>query len=205
LYIDKTRKENDDYKLRYLCDDPNDPYGILEVLRTEKIKDFDPYKYLDEKILKTNLGIPDGIMAIKQSLIGTNWRRWLTDIESGQTLISTKSAMMRTNIKPRYGIMNLDNGELIKDVRYQAEAPRSYVHTTARDDAGKKKRYVFQKYMFALGDGRFDQNEYFYFLYLIDSITNRQSENYLKGKYYEGRDGDAFIQEMLRRGELVRI
>jgi hypothetical protein len=54
LYIDKTVKSDDDYKIRYTCDDSNDPFGILDAIKNTKPQD---YKYLDF-ILKERLHIP---------------------------------------------------------------------------------------------------------------------------------------------------
>jgi hypothetical protein len=65
LYVDKTTKEDNDYKQRFLCDDADDPFGILEILRVQKKPD-DLYKYLDGFTLKQRLGIPEGILAIKK-------------------------------------------------------------------------------------------------------------------------------------------
>jgi hypothetical protein len=204
LYIDKASKENDDYKQRFICDDDNDPFGILEILRIQKKPD-DLYKYLDGFTLKQRLGILDGILAIKKTIIGTNWRRWLSDIDSDQTLVSGRNARMRTGDKPKYGILNINNADIIKDIQYIAEAPKSYMHRTAKDDNGKPKIYIFQRYIYSLGNGQIDPNEYFYFLCLKDAFTNRQSEHYLQGKYYDGKEGDAFIQDQISRKELIKI
>jgi hypothetical protein len=205
LYIDKASKENDDYKVRFLCDDPNDAFGILEVLRTQKTKQGDLYKYLDGFTLKERLGIPDGILAIKKTVIGTKWRRWLTDAETNATLVSLRIGRMRTDIKPKYGIMNIENAEVIKDINYVAEKPQSYVYTRGKDENGRFKTYIFQKFLYSIGNGRVDEREYFYFLCLSDAFTNRASDSYLKGKYYEGRSGDEFIEGAISRGELKKM
>jgi hypothetical protein len=204
LYIDKTSKEDNEYKQRFTCDDPNDPFGILEILRIQK-KPEDLYKYLDGFTLKQRLGIPDGIFAIKKSIIGANWRRWLTDIGTGQTLVSSRNPRMRTNILPKYGIMDLNNGNIIKDIQYEAERPRTYMHTTAKDENGRPKIYIFQKYSYSLGNRQVDPHEYFYFLCLREAFTDKSSEFYLKGNYYDGKEGDQFIQMKINDGEFRKI
>ena len=200
LYIDKATKENDDYKQRFICEDANDPFGILEILRIQKKPD-DLYKYLDGFTLKQRLGIPDGINAIKKTIVGTNWRRWLSDIDTNETLISHRHARMRVGDKPRYGIMNIENADLIKDIVYFAETPKSYGH---RNEDRTITKYIFQKYVYAGGDGQVNATEYFYFLCRPEAFTVG-SDVYLQGKYYNGRDGDAFIQNMVTTGQLVRI
>lgn len=204
LYIDKASKTNDDYKQRFICDDPNDPFGILEILRIQKKPD-DLYKYLDGFTLKQRLGIPDGIIAIKKIVIGTNWRRWLSDITTNQTLISSRDARNNRNRIPKYGMMDIERGELIKDIQYIASTPRTYMHLYNEDGIQKRKIYIFQRYAYALGNNQTDPNEYFYFLYLKEALIDKNSEYYLKGKYYEGREGDAFIQEKIDSGEFRKI
>ena len=205
LYVDKTTKENNDLSTRFLCDDPNDPFGIIEVLRLQT-KPENLYKYLDGKILKSNLGVPDGILAIKKLIIGTNWRRWLSDITTHQTLISSRGGNVLRGNKPKYGIMNIENGDLVKDIQYVAAIPRSYLFQYVDDNGIKqRKRYIFQRYDYTLGNGQTDPNEYFYFLYLVEALTDKNSEFYLKGKYYDGTEGDQFIQGKIASGEFKRM
>jgi hypothetical protein len=102
-------------------------------------------------------------------------------------------------------MLDLDNGNIIKDIQYSAERPQTYMHTSAKDENGKPKIYIFQKYGYSLGGNRTDPNEYFYFLCLRDAFTNRNSELYLKGKYYDGREGDEFIKMKINDGEFRKI
>lgn len=204
LYIDKATKENDDYKQRFLCDDPNDPFGILEILRVQRKPD-DLYKYLDGFTLKQRLGIPDGILAIKKTIIGTNWRRWLSDVDTNLTLVSARNARLRVGDNPKYGLMDIENADFIKDVHYIAERPKLYVHTTLKDESGKPKIYMLQKYIYSTGNNQIDPNEYFYFLCVKDAVSNKNSDLYFKGKYYDGKEGDDFIREKIEKGEFKKI
>jgi hypothetical protein len=201
LYIDKTVKTNDDYKRRYLCVDANDPYGILNAIKNVKPQD---YKYLDY-ILKEKLGIPSGIAAIKLSILGTNWRRWLSDLESGYTLCSTRNADHRYNKVQKYGIINLDSGDVVKDMDYIAGKLQSFMNIY-QDENGLRKRklYMFQRYNRSIA-GNPDPNDYFYFLSLKEALTDKASPFYLKGKFFESADGDTFVKEKLGDGTFIKI
>lgn len=206
LYIDKTVKTNDDYKHRYLCNDPNDPYGILNAIRNVKPQD---YKYLDY-VLKEKLGIPSGIAAIKLSILGTNYRRWLSDIESGFTLCSTRSADNRHNRVQKYGILNLDNGEVLKDMDYIAGKLQSFMNIyTDENGIKKRKLYMFQRYNKGVGKmdtaGEQYVDDYFYFLSLKEALTDKASPFYLKGKYFDGAEGDTFVRERIANGTFIKI
>ena len=128
LYVDKTTLEHNDLQTRFTCNDPNNPYGILEILRLQ-VKPENLYKYLDNKILRTNLGVDEGVLAIKKLIIGTNWDRWLSDDEKHVTLIRKRPEgrrdMMAT--KMPYGIMDTETGDMIKAPEYVGQLPRPYV------------------------------------------------------------------------------
>lgn len=202
LYVDKTTKTNNDLTTRFVCDDPNDPFGILEILRLQT-KPENLYKYLDGKILKTNLGIPEGILAIKKLIIGNNWRRWLSDDATGDTLVAVLNQPISKNTK--FGLMNIEHGEIIKDVQYRVTETKLYMST--RDDDGVIRRnvYLVQKYSYMLGDGGADQDQYFYFITTKEAITDKSSPNYLKGKYFDGPEGDMFLQQQVASGQLKKI
>jgi len=202
LYIDKTVKTNDDYKRRYLCNDLGDPYGILNAIKNVKPQD---YKYLDY-VLKEKLGIPSGIVAIKLSILGNNWKRLYTDSDNGYTLCSTRDEdeYRRYNRVQKYGVFNLDNGEALKDIDYIAGKLQSLGHFY-KDENGisQRKIYRFQRYNKSIA-GNPDPNDYFYFLYLVEA-TDKKSPFYLVGKFYEAEDGNAFLKERLDNGTLRKL
>lgn len=201
FYIDKAT--NDDYKDRFICDDPNNPFGILKILRIERKPD-DLYKYLDEFKLKGMLGVPEGIMGIKKYVIGTVWRRWYEDIDTGLTLISEKGTTLKN--LPKCGIINLNTNTLVKTLSYKPSTLRTYGHRyMGEDGVSKIKKYLWQRYDYITGTNMTDPTEYFYFLYLHDSLTDRNSRLYFKGKYFEGPEGDTFIQSKVNDGSFKRI
>jgi hypothetical protein len=211
LYVDKTTKENNDYKQRFLCTEPSDdPLGILNIIKNEKITipgrgDTNLYKYLNDFILITREHVPEGILAIKLAIVGNNWRRLFTDISNGYTLCSTRDGQTRFNRIPKFGILDVDNQDWIKDVEYIQGKPRAYVHSVTNDDGTKtRKIYVFQIYSKSMGD-QIVPNDYFYFLYRKEALTNRDSDLYMKGKFYNGSDGDTFIKEQVDSGSFIRI
>jgi len=202
LYVDKTTKTNNDLTTRFICDDPNDPFGILEILRLQT-KPENLYKYLDNKILKTNLGVSEGILAIKKLIIGNNWRRWLSDDATGDTLVAVLSQPINKNTK--FGLMNIEQGEIIKDVQYKVTGTKLYMSVQDVEGVQRRNVYLVQKYFYMLGDGGQDQDQYFYFITTKEAITDKSSPNYLKGKYFDGPEGDAFLQQQVASGQLKKI
>jgi len=202
-YIDKTALENNDLQTRFVCSDPNDPFGILEVLRLE-IKPENLYKYLDFKILKTNFKISEGVIAIKKLIIGTTWRRWVSDEKTNHTLITTQTKQIDRNTK--FGIMKIDDAEIVKDINYVLTLTRSYLYKY-EDENGitRRKRYISQKYNYALGNGNVDPEQYFYAFTTPEALTVKNSPDYMKAKIFEGPDGDEFIQTKINDKVLTRI
>lgn len=211
LYIDKASKENNDYKQRFICNDPeSEPLAILEILKNEKSKDGDLYKYLDEFKLKTILQIPEGIMAIKKSIAGSEYRIVYSDFQTNHTIYSTKDELTRHNRTIKYGILDVNTFEWIKNVEYIETKPMSFIHFYT-DDNGvqQRKMYTMQRYSKGIYDEqgklRPDPNEYFYFFYLTKEVRDRESSNFMKGKIFEGDEGDNFIQRKLESGDFRRI
>jgi len=217
LYVDKTSLENNDIANRFLCDDPNNPFGILDILTKEHKLD----KYLDKKILKTNLGIEEGILAIKKLIIGTNWERYLSDnnVEQedgsvkGYTLIRLRDDGNRQNALERryapYGVMDTGTGDLIKNPHYVQQAGEAYLKPFNNEDGSVNKGFNMSKFLYRLGDGNYDQNEGFYmFTTQSATVKNRDgsiSDDYLEGKYFTLSGGDEFIRNKLATGEYVKL
>lgn len=205
LYVDKTSRNNNDYKERFICQNPaDDPLAILDILKHET-KPEDLYKYLDNFVLKTRENIPEGILAIKKGIIGNNWRRFLTDIETTYTLCTSKDAKTRFNRTPKYGIIDLNTFDWIKDIRYVEGKPQSFVRVTQDANGIKQKTiYIASRYSISFGN-QIDPNDYFYFLYTKDALINRNSDLYMKGKFFEGPEGDAFLREKVANGTFIKI
>ena len=205
LYVDKTSKINNDLQTRFLSNNPNDPFGILELLRKEKSRKDNLYKYLDQFVLKTREQIPEGVLAIKRTIIGTNWKTSLRDPKLGYTLVIPRGERVNMKQKPKYGVMNIENADIIKDFNYTLTSARTFLHVYTEEGVKRRKLYTYQRYVYTLGNEQQDQDEQFTFLCLKESLTDKQSPNYMLGQYFEGTEGDAFMQEKLASGELIKI
>lgn len=201
LYIDKTVKTQDDYKYRFRCGDRNNPFGILNALNDAKPQD---YKYLDY-ILKEKLGIPMGIIAIRLSIVGGDWIILLTDGNNAVTLCSMKTGtkILKSKEMDRYGLLNMTDGSVLKDTVYFKGTLRSLMMITRNNGLSHRNMFHLQRYNKSI-NGRPEENpnDYFYFLSPIDAYT-RNSANYLKGTFFEGAAGDAFISEKTASKEII--
>lgn len=208
LYIQKTRKAVDDYKRRFLCTNPQgDPFAILNILKNQKLGGEDLYKFLDNFILKTREGVPEGILAIKLSIIGTKWKRIMTDIENDYTLFTMRTDRNRYDRNQKFGIINPNNLDIIYNLEYFQTKLQSYMNIFT-DENGQKQRkiYTLQRYARDINQGQNpDQRDYFYFLYLKGAMTDKNSQFYLIGKYFNGPDGDAYIREKVGDRTLIKL
>jgi len=200
LYVDKTTKLNNDLQTRFVCNDPNTPFRILDILRLETKPD-DLHKLLEHKL--RILEVPDGVLAIKKLIIGTNWRRWLTDEKTNNTIIAPQTNKLDKNT--RFGVINVENAEFVKDINYMITKTRSYVHQYDDNGVTRRKRYITQKYSYTHGDGNIDQEQYFYMFTTPEAITVKSSPDYMKGRMFDGPEGDEFIREKLATRELIQI
>ena len=201
LYVNKTTKENNDLQRRFLCDDPNDPFGILNILYLET-KPENLYKFLNH-VLKTNLQIEEGILAIKKLIIGNNWRRWVSDENTQHTLVALQTNKVTKDTK--FGIMDIANGDIIKDPDYRVSGTETFVQRKEVEGVTRKIPIVLQKYSYTLGDGQPDPNQYFYVFTTASAMTNKNDPNYLKGQIFDGPAGDEFINQQLDAGTLQSL
>lgn len=205
LYIDKTVKTDDDYKVRFTCDDENDPFGILDAIKNTKPQD---YKYLDF-ILKDRLKIPQGILAIKLLIVGFNWKRWISDYDTNYTICSVRGENNRNNRTAKFGVIDLNTIEdkeesIIKDFAYIMTTTRGYM-AKITDDNGIVRRIPYMLERYARGGAGNAEGDYFSILYKKDDAFNKNSPTYLKGKFLDGSAGDSYIQSMLDSGQLIKI
>jgi hypothetical protein len=217
LYVQKVSRENNDLEYRFKCDDPTTPFGMLDFLYLEQ-KPKNLYKLLD-KTLKEQLGIEQGVRALKLLIIGENWDRWLSDDEKNVTLArkrpervgrSAASYMREENLNLPYGILNTNSAEWERDPEYVRRKPQTFV-MASQDENGRiiRHRYFLSKFVQKIGDGNYVEENGFYMFYPQDAVAKRRdgtySENYLKGKYMEIEEGEEFIREKTATGELRRI
>ena len=214
-YVAKTTLENGDAQRRFTCSDPNNEFGILEFLRLQTKPD-NLYKMLDVAVLQHQLGVEEGVLALKKLIIGTNWIRGLSDDDKNITLISKREAgrMKMGNIEKRYGLINTETAD-IEEMPEYVEVPgllQSFVQPIV-DENGKLRageKYMMRKYVHKHGDGNMDNTRGFYF-FLNKNALHARGENgeipadYLKGKYFTLEEGEAYIQSKLGTGELRRM
>lgn len=200
LYVEKTTKLNNDLQSRFVCSDPDTPFGIIDILRLETKPD-NLLKLLEHKL--NILEVPGGVLAIKKLIIGTNWRRWITDEKTNNTIITPQTNRIDKNSK--FGVINVENAEMVKDIKFVITKTRSYIHQYDEDGVTRRKRYITQKYNITQGDGNVDMEEYFYIFTTPEALTVKNSPDYLKGRMFEGPEGDEFIREKLATRELIQI
>ena len=110
---------------------------------------------------------------------------------------------MRVN--PKYGVMNIENADIIKEFNYSLTSTKMFLHVYTEEGVKRRKIYTFQRYVYTLGNEQTDANEQFTFLCLKEALTDKSSENYMLGQYFDGTDGDNFINEKINTGELIRM
>jgi hypothetical protein len=64
---------------------------------------------------------------------------------------------------------------------------------------------MLQRYSRSLGGTNISANDYFSFLYPKDDILNKNSRNYLKGKYFDGQEAEKFLQSKIENKEFMKI
>jgi len=201
LYIDKTVKTEDDYKYRFRCGDRDNPFGILNALNDAKPQD---YKYLDY-VLKEKLGIPMGITAIRLSIVGGEWKLLLTDGRNSVTLCTMKTGgkLLKSKEKDRFGLLSMTDGGIIKPVDYFKGTLRSVMMITRNEGLTHRNMLHLQRYNKSItGIPTENPDDYFYFFSAWDAYTVK-SNNYLKGTFFEGPAGDAFIREKTATKEII--
>ena len=203
-YVNFTTLEDDDIRTRFVCDDPGDSFGILNFLYLEN-KPFNLYKFLHKDILQGQLGIAEGVNAIKKLIIGNNFKRWITDDNSNHTLIANQTNKVTDQTK--FGLMNIANGEFIKDVIYTRPPKTTELFARVVNVEGIDRRIpiVLQKYVATQGDANYDNEDYFYVFTTQDAMVNKNSENYLKGQIFDGPEGEQFIEQQIAAGTLKSL
>lgn len=165
----------DDYKLRFKSDSITEPFAMLDALSKSDLK------FLDNFVLKTQLGIRDGVYAIKGSILKSNYTMSYGDITNkGLTLFSSN---FNENI---FGVMDLNKISWIKDVKYLKGS------ATTLFDKETRTIYILRRYT--------SDDDYFYFLFTQKDLKDKNSPNYLKGKFYDGKDGDEIMRKYPKLG-----
>ena len=196
MYIALTSLE--DYKNRFRCNGGN-PFGILDLIKKEN-----PglYTFLDEVVLKNQLGIAKGVWGIKAGILNEFGKRIMDDESSGASLFMSREKTQSRDQYHKYGVVNIDANKVLKSLEYIMGKPRLYMAKTINDQGMiQRKIYTLQMYTNLYSA----QNDYFYFLSLKEAMADKGSRYYMKGRYFDGPEGDQFIQEQVSNGKLTKI
>jgi hypothetical protein len=168
----------DNYKSKYKNLDESKPFGMLEALGSKNLR------FLDA-MMKSQLGIKDGVLAVKASILRLNYTISYGDSQNDSI------KMFISKIGQKYGIMDLDTIEWVKPLNYIRTKAETYF--TPED----RKLYVLQRYT------NEDGSDYFYWLFPKENLTSRDksSSSHLKGKFLTKEEGDNIPNSYRKLGE----
>jgi hypothetical protein len=169
----------DDYKTRFKCTIAAKPFGMIDLIKNEN-----PglYGFLDNSILKTQLGIKNGVLDLKKAILGVSYAEVYTDPASKNVMYSDKQSQ-------RMGIMNIDTIDWIKPIDYMKSTSMLVI-------TSDRKTLVLNRYVSSFQNG----GDYFYWL-LPMTAFNPKSTNKLEGTFLSKEKGD----EALISGSLKRL
>lgn len=165
----------DNYKTKYKNLDDSRPFGMLEALGSKNLR------FLDA-MMKSQLGIKDGVLAVKASILKLNYNISYSDSQSDNI------KMFISKVGQKYGIMNLETIEWVKPLNYIRTKAETYF--TPED----RKLYILQRYT------NEDGTDYFYWLFPKENLTSKDksSSTHLRGRYLTKEEGDN-IQKTYRK------
>lgn len=173
-YIARTTLE--DYKHRFKSNHNEHPFALLNLIETENPGLF---KFLDNVVLKTQLGLKRGVRGIKESILGLNFRRGFSDIEKPYTLFMERNGN-------KCGVINVSTIEWIKPMEYIKTTSTPLVKKITDDNNDVKiVKYIMNRYSV--------KDDYFYFFINVEDITNKTSPNYMKGIYLDKEEGNNLL------------
>jgi len=176
-YIRRTTKNAGDmsyYKIRYVTEDNSEePFAMINALRKTN------YRFLDNAILKYQLDLPDGVFAITATILNDELDpSWKDSTTPNIRLFQSKNSV------GLFGVFNLQTFKWVKPLEY------SKVSVTTPTDRQIRTRYTVIKYV--------SNNDYFYWIFPKDQNTRGLKDSFIKGKMYEGNDGDELIASLRR-------
>ena len=157
----------DNYKTKYKNLDESKPFGMLDALGSKNLR------FLDA-MMKSQLGIKDGVLAVKASILKLNYKISFGDSQNDSI------KMFISKIGQKYGVMDLDTIEWIK--------PLSYIRTKAETYFTPEDRKLFVLQRYTNEDG----SDYFYWLFPKENLTSRDksSSSHLKGRFLTKEEGN---------------
>lgn len=167
----------DNYKKKFKNLNESRPFGMLEALGPKLLR------FLDEGVLKAQLKIKDGVLAIKQSILQANYRVSFTDIENDAI------KMFMGNRDEKYGVMDLSTIEWVK--------PLEYIRTKSTTFFNKsRKLFILQRYQSESSD------DYFYWFFPKENLTSKDKSNeqHLRGRFLTKEEGDMIPSQYNKLG-----
>ena len=180
-YIANTQLET--YYVKYVSDNASNPYEILDYIESDRPAE---YKFLNNVVLKTQLGIALGVGGMKLKMMGISYEYSYTDVNKNIKLLKDK-------FSDKFGIISLKTLQFLKGMTYIITKPRTLLKTS-QDENGRTKRelYFMFRYTLSLTLGG---DDYFYWLVPQTNISpeSKHKSNYYKGTYYSKEDGDQLL------------
>jgi hypothetical protein len=176
-YINLTTRDN--YKTRYRSNIITQPFGMLDVI---KIETPNLYRYLDETILKSRVGLPNGVLDLKKAIIGVTFKEKYTDPDR-------KIVMYYDDFSDRYGLYNFETLEWIK--------PFDYIRGMTKIAKTQDRKTLT---MITFSISTVNGNDYFYWLLPLEAM-NKKSTVKFQGSMLSREEGDY----MLQNGVIKRI
>ena len=175
-YVANTTLDN--YKSKYKNLDDSKPFGMLDALGSKNLR------FLDA-MMKSQLGIKDGVLAVKTSILKLNYNTSYGDSQNDSI------KMFISKVGQKYGIMDLNTIEWIKPLNYLRTKAETYF--TPED----RKLYILQRYT------NEDGSDYFYWLFPKENLTSwdKSSSSHLRGKFLTKEEGDNIPNTFRKLGE----
>lgn len=158
----------EDYKNRFKCNDTQRPFGMLDVISNQ-----------DKKLLNARMneiGIKDGIFAIKAAILRLQYNVSFSDIEDPNIML-----FQDKHRRGVFGVLNLSNLSWIKELNYIKGRTQLIVNRET------KRPSVIVTYTQLNGD------DHFYLQLPKENLVSKENEK-LKGKYLSSEQGAELLR-----------
>ncbi len=129
------------------------------------------------------IGIPDGILAVKAAILKVNLNQSFKDINNPNIMIFEDKYN-----NGKFGVLDLSTLDWIKELNYTKG------RAITMFDPEKRTIFVVRSYVSLNGD------DYFYLVLPKENLVSKDKEK-LRGVYLDGPEGDEYIKKYKRLGE----
>jgi len=172
-YASRVTLEN--YKTKFTCSDSRRPFGMIDVLsKSDK-------NTLHQKVKE--IGIPDGILAVKAAILKVNLNQSFKDINNPNIMMFEDKFS-----NGKFGVLDLSTLDWIKELNYTKG------RAVTMFDPEKRTIFVVRSYVSLNGE------DYFYLILPKENLVSKDKEK-LKGTYLDGKEGDEYIKNYKKLGE----